>query len=404
MTHHFTAKLAIAGLLTVGILGATTSQASAKTKVRYYQDIKNASYTVTNSKATVYTSATLKHKKGTLKSYGSKVTGYYAAHITKNGKATIYYKFKVGKKTGWVWRGYLKKAATLPNIFNSSEKAQITSYQKTAKSIGNSTSGMYASKPVYKNKFAVGKLSSTYINKTLAAINLARGFYGLPNVTAPDSWNASAQYGAATLAAANQGLSHGLDGLTQPSFVSDAAWSKGAAATSQSNIAQGYSGAFNTISGYLNDSGNTMPGHRLWILGGITQVGVGQAGEYNDLKVFDIDSGLGHATKTVAYPNSGLFPAEWSVGTFWSLAVPSRYDASKVSIKVTDATTKQNVPVAAVQSDDGYGLFDTEISYLPKASMIKANHAYTISVSNFAGVPAGYSYTTKLFKIGSVTD
>lgn len=104
-------SVVLALLMVVSGVMTANNQASAKTKVkvRYYQDIKNAIYTVKNSKAPVYSTAKLTHKKGTLKSFGTKVTGYYAAHITKNGKSTIYYKFKSGSKTGWVWRGNLKK-------------------------------------------------------------------------------------------------------------------------------------------------------------------------------------------------------------------------------------------------------------------------------------------------------
>lgn len=104
------------GKLVITLLSATLVSSvlplsgHASTKVSSYENIKNATYTVTNAKATVYSSASLKHKKGTLGSYGSKVTGYYAAHVKKNNHASIYYKFKVGNKTGWVWHGYLKQA------------------------------------------------------------------------------------------------------------------------------------------------------------------------------------------------------------------------------------------------------------------------------------------------------
>lgn len=367
--------------LAVSALSLTTfaliapSQASAKTTLRYYQDIKNATYTVTNKNATVYTTGTLKHKKGTMASFGTKVTGYYAAHITKNGKSSVYYKFKVGNKTGWVWHGYLKKAATLPNIFNSTEKAQISQYQKQAKSIGNSTKGMYDSKPVYSKKFSAGKLSSNFIDRTVATINMARSFYGLSTIAADDDWNTAAQYGAATLAAADDGLSHGLVGLTRPSFVSSSDWEKGADATGQSNLAEGYSGPLNTISGYLNDSGNAIPGHRLWILGGINKVGVGQAGAYNDLKVFDYgDYSEGQSrVSQIAYPAAGIFPAEWSTDTYWSFSTPDTNDTSSVTINVTDDTTKQNVPVSHIIHDSDYGYFGTIIAYQPKASMINVN-------------------------------
>lgn len=104
---HKTALIVLSAGLFLS-LGSLSGQ--AKTKVRSYQNIKNATYQVTNWNATVYSSANLAHKKGKLGTYGPKVTGYYAAHVSKNGKSSIYYKFKVGKKTGWVWHGYLKKA------------------------------------------------------------------------------------------------------------------------------------------------------------------------------------------------------------------------------------------------------------------------------------------------------
>lgn len=84
------AKKAVAVALAVtafaaGISFGSSSQASMKTKIRY-QNIADSSYSVTKKNATVYSSATLAHKKGTLKSFGSKVTGYYSAHVTKKGK------------------------------------------------------------------------------------------------------------------------------------------------------------------------------------------------------------------------------------------------------------------------------------------------------------------------------
>lgn len=99
-----------------GIAGVmvTTSQpvnASAATKFRYYQNIKNRTYKVTNKKAVIYTNGKIKHKTGAkLGQYGKYVTGYYASHVTVNGHKKVYYKFKTGSgHTGWVWHGWLKK-------------------------------------------------------------------------------------------------------------------------------------------------------------------------------------------------------------------------------------------------------------------------------------------------------
>lgn len=392
------------GIFAGGVLVPT--QASAKTKVRSYENIKNATYTVTKSSATVYSSASLTHKKGTLKSFGTKVTGYYAAHVTKNGKSSIYYKFKVGHKTGWVWHGYLKKASSstdLSKLYTPSELATVNQFKAKAKSIGNSTKNMYSVKPVTKKHFAAGKLSSSYINATVSTINLARGLYGLPSVSANSSWNTAAQMGAATLAAADQGLSHGLVGLSKPSFVSNSDWQAGKDATNQSNLAEGYTGAYDTISCYLADNGNDDPGHREWILGGINEVGVGQVGNYNDLQVFSMtDYSDTTPSQPVAFPNKTVFPWEWVAGTRWSLSLPQSLNSKSAKITVFDNTAKKNVPVSDVLvTDGGYGYFNASISYQPKDSLIQANHSYKVNITA-DGLGSGYTYTTKLFKVGNI--
>lgn len=104
--------LTAASMLGVAGLISTTASAKSGAYLRYYQNIPNKTVSVTNQNATVYTTGRLSHKAGTMRSYGSKVEEYYTAHVTKNGKASVYYKFRVGKKTGWVWHGYLKSSAT----------------------------------------------------------------------------------------------------------------------------------------------------------------------------------------------------------------------------------------------------------------------------------------------------
>ncbi|KRK98099.1 hypothetical protein FD04_GL001077 [Secundilactobacillus odoratitofui DSM 19909 = JCM 15043] len=91
----------------------TSTSASAKTKVRYYQNIKNATYMVRNKKAVIYSNGKINHKTGAkLGAYGTYVTGYYASHVTINGKKSVYYKFKTDSgHTGWVWNGWLKKVS-----------------------------------------------------------------------------------------------------------------------------------------------------------------------------------------------------------------------------------------------------------------------------------------------------
>jgi hypothetical protein len=104
-------SLVVGGGLLFG-LSTTQTTAHASTYLRYYENIPNKTVSVTNKNAYVYNNGRLSRKMGTMRYYGSKVEEYYAAHVVKNGKASIYYKFRVGHRTGWVWHGYLKSIAS----------------------------------------------------------------------------------------------------------------------------------------------------------------------------------------------------------------------------------------------------------------------------------------------------
>ncbi|GAX02476.1 hypothetical protein IWT140_00073 [Secundilactobacillus pentosiphilus] len=121
-----TSKLVTVALIAAASVTLSATQASAETttKVRYYQNIKNRVVTVKNQKATVYTSATLKHRHGTMKGYGKKVVAYYAAHVTQsNGHRAVYYKFRTSShKIGWVWSGYLKNAKVTSSTKATTDK------------------------------------------------------------------------------------------------------------------------------------------------------------------------------------------------------------------------------------------------------------------------------------------
>ncbi|MFC6253768.1 hypothetical protein ACFP1H_04130 [Secundilactobacillus hailunensis] len=130
-------SLVIGGGLLLG-LSATPANAQARTYVRYYENIPNKTVSVTNKNAYVYNNGRLSRKMGTMRYYGSKVEEYYAAHVTKNGKTSVYYKFRVGHRTGWVWHGYLKSIAsstgTTPTIPTSGANTQTTGGKSIAPS------------------------------------------------------------------------------------------------------------------------------------------------------------------------------------------------------------------------------------------------------------------------------
>jgi len=104
---------ATAGVAGVMVTTSNPVNASASTKFRYYKNIKDRTYKVTNKKAVIYSNGKIKHKTGAkLGEYGKYVTGYYSSHVTVNGHKRVYYKFKTGSNhTGWVWNGYLKKVS-----------------------------------------------------------------------------------------------------------------------------------------------------------------------------------------------------------------------------------------------------------------------------------------------------
>lgn len=300
-----------------------------------------------------------------------------------------------------------KKTAKEKKYYTAKQWSQVLRYRKQAKRIGVTTKGMYAQKPRLKKPFRPGKLSASYINRTVNWINFYRTMFGLSKVQADSDWNTSAQYGAATLAAADKGLSHGLVGIKRPSFVSKANWQKGADATNQSNLYQGATVPYDIVTGYLSDDGDLSglePGHRLWILGGIDCVGVGQAGGYNDLRVF-ADNSYDAATpvKKTAFPRAGLMPyALVSQGAPWSVSWPDEDTGDSHStpqVRVYDKTAKKTVKVTHVNaSQAGYGFFGTTVYFLPKKSQLKVNHAYVINISGVED-QADMSYTTRLFDL-----
>ncbi|MDT6979663.1 hypothetical protein [Levilactobacillus zymae] len=333
-----------------------------------------------------------------------------------NGKKAVYQHLATltGKSLGYINRHNVQKVATLDwnfgdsdapyklkkaeqKAFSKADLAQIKAYRTQAKKIGNSTKKMYTTMPQLTGHFNAGKLSAAYIQADVNWINFYRGLYGLPAVSSNPTWNADAQYGAATLAAVDQGLSHGLVAFSKPSFITAADWQRGAAATNSSNLYGGGNHPFDVITAYINDDGNAVPGHREWLLGGIQQVGIGQAKAYNDLKVF----GTGATTTTprkLIFPKAGLFPYEAAADGVWSVSLPGSTMSGTPRVTVYDQTAKKTVSVTHVHANrSGYGGFGTSIDYTPH--QVTVNHTYQVSVTHLPDGQADLHYTTKLFSL-----
>lgn len=300
-----------------------------------------------------------------------------------------------------------KKLRQEKKHYTTSEWSQVTKYRKQAKQIGMTAKGMYAQKPILKKHFRPGKLSNSYVNRTVNWVNFYRSMFGLSKVTADSAWNQSAQMGAANLAA-GKGVSHGLVGLKRPSYVSKQDWQTGADATNQSNLSGGTNSPYDIVTGYLSDDcdlAGLEPGHRLWLLGGIDKIGVGQVGHYNDLRVFEKGVYAPKSeVKPMAFPKAGLMPyALVGNGAPWSVSFDGHQDNSKLKprVRVYDKTAKKNVPVTHVNETSsayGYGFFGTNVYFLPKKSLVKVNHAYTVKISGIVN-QADVSYQTRLFDL-----
>ncbi|MBW1606075.1 hypothetical protein [Lactobacillus sp. Sy-1] len=320
------------------------------------------------------------------------------------------------------------KSSNNSNNFTADELSKIKNYQDQAKAIGN-VSNPYSTNPSYEKAFNIGQLNPAFTKNVVDWLNFYRQLFGLDTINDDSSWDTEAQYGATALAAANQGLSHGLVGFNKPSFVSQDDWQRGANATNSSNLAEGVSRPSDIITLYLNDSGLANPGHRQWLLGNLTRIGIGQAGDYNAIKVFD-DSEKNNSPiwnfspNPIAYPSVNLCPIDLVRDTYWSYSIPEKLsdfpsyashyhvlykDASNESdsydqnmdsntVKVHDNTDNKDVPVSGVTLNGGSGNSDAVFTYKPDNNYIKAGHSYTITIN---GLPnnQSYTYTTKLFSL-----
>ncbi len=421
-----------AGLMT-GLTIANAKSTSAKSTIKtvWRQQTSTVTYRLkTNVPANAYAyTSSLKKKTFKLsKQQTSTFKTNWREIVTTNWHSRTYrYVKRVGHPSikGWVWQGYLRKVATpkpapkptsttttrkpkvdLNQYYSAGEQQQIATYKQQAASINNSTKNIFVTTPSLTGAFNPGTLSDTFIKANVDWINFWREMYGLSAIQADQAWTTEAQYGAATLAAGDQGLSHGLEGLTQPNNVSDTDWSRGAHATNQSNLGEGTKTPYDSISDFINDSGNEVPGHRLWLLGGLGKVGVGYAvsasgDPYSDLMVFNTDDDAETTSPTeMDFPKQGLFPVAMAKGTRWSVSLSQEVETTDTpTVKITDMTTGTPVSVTNVElSNENYGDFGTTISYQPDDDAIKVNHQYSMTISGIANVP-DISYTTKLFNL-----
>ncbi|MHA8138304.1 CAP domain-containing protein, partial [Lactobacillaceae bacterium Scapto_B20] len=453
----------LAGMITIGTVAGLTTKIQAKhatSKATIKKIINNkheSTMKVVNTNGYIYKNYDLKTKINRLNKFKNKIlkTRYVYNVKLANGQNVLLNRVKIGALSGFVAAvnlkpisnklqnshghatennsnemrltnppsGNVQSATNASNVFTTREIEQINKYKAQAQAIGNgfSSQDMFISQPVIGGEFNPGELNSTYIQNSIDWINFFRQMVGQPSIFDNMSWDRDAQYGAATLAAANNSsgtnkLSHGLVDFNKPAFISDADWQRGAAATNDGNISSGIDSPYDVVTNFLNDGFNidpaAGPGHREWLLGNIDQVGIGHAGQYNSYKLFEPGMNNSYtASQPINFPGKGVFPIDLVQNTVWSISVPGRYGGNTPTVRIHDNTSNTDVAVSDDSSGGttvsaknittyGYGFLDTTAWFTPDHNAIKVNHSYTITVSGLPGIRSPYSYTTKLFDLG----
>ena len=205
-------------------------------------------------------------------------------------------------------------------------------------------SAVFDKEPSFSAPYAIGKVKTAVLQRTVNRLNALRALAGLPGVSLDSTLSEQAQYGAVLLASSN--FSHYPD---KPADMDDSFYEKGCAATSTSNI---YAGRLlcSTPDGFMADSDSSniaRVGHRRWQLNPrMGKIGFGYAvnnnsayGRYTDEKVFDMSRTPGDYDM-IAWPASGWFPADLVNGNVaWSVSVnPRKYtvgSAGQIQVTMT---------------------------------------------------------------------
>lgn len=165
-----------------------------------------------------------------------------------------------------------------------------------------------------ENECDIGVHSEDDILDTVDAMNFYRYLTGIdPVVRSKETKVIEEQMKGAKMMSANNILNH-VGWTTDHKCYSDDA----ARATRSSNIAMGYGCTANTIKGYIDDTGTSSLGHRLWLLfPPINTLAIGIDGSYSAIRVFDFEQNGKTTADFIAFPPPGpipynLIPRDWS--------------------------------------------------------------------------------------------
>ncbi len=288
----------------------------------------------------------------------------------------------------------------------------INKFMKAAPS--NSSATLYSSKSSEKAPYKAATLTSTTKKNALNISNYYRWLAGLSTFSSASNttWN-KASKGAVLLAASN--FSHTPN---KPSKMSDSFYKAAKEGTSNSNIAMNYASNQNkliyTIRQFMNDIGDTIPGHRnTFLTRNATNIAYGISSNYVcqtvEYKGNPNPQGTANKNNEAAYawPSAGYFPAEdLSTSAYWTVNLNTdKLDLSNIGLVVTikDLDTGKTYK----RTSSANGLYATTfwgkyISFAPPkvSGNSYSGKRYKVTLTNLAdsnGLPAKLEYTVNFF-------
>lgn len=283
----------------------------------------------------------------------------------------------------------------------------------------------FSAVPNATSPYAVGAMSKTSLEQSLATLNFVRFVAGLDaNVTLDDEYTQLAQ-AAALVDAANGQLTHTP---ARPEGMTSDMYEKGLAGAQASNLyASSGTGSINAaILSWLDDSDEhniSVLGHRRLVLnpymgktgfGAVADSG-GKGGFRGWGAMYKIDNSNTRASqKNVAWPAENTPMELFASDSAWSLSTGATLDASKVKVTVTRNSDMKtwNLSQGSADGDfyvnnDNYGQKGC-IIFRPKGLSVGVgsgeNDFYQVSVT---GIPNPVSYKVSFFglsdEITSVT-
>ena len=257
--------------------------------------------------------------------------------------------------------------------------------------------------PDYENPpYSPGKLSDTYLEDSLKAVNTIRYIAGLDPVTLNDSYTEMTQAGV-LLNAVNKILAHGGP---QPEGMDGDLYRLGRTGAMRSNLGAGY----RTVSiaanyGWLNDghpSNIEDIGHRRWLLNAdMGQTGFGYVNGYTGMYAFDH---TGSQAKTSNVWPAQNTPVEMFDSMYpWYVSTGNTEDIETVKVTLTNKLTGDVFHFSGEQADgdfyvsnESYGV-EGAVIFRPNDITYSPGDCYEVEITGLAN--GDIRYTVRFFEL-----